>query len=115
VIGIGGQADAAGAVVLAHVLGQVGGLFVRQARILLLQAGGEGGAVRVGAEARRVTQLVEPVGVAFRRLFRLVAAQPKAFEIDQAGNALRANPGIDAGGVAAQAVADQAHRFLSGE
>jgi ABC-type nitrate/sulfonate/bicarbonate transport system substrate-binding protein len=73
-IGIGGQVDAAGAIVLAQVLGQVGGLLVRQPWILLLQARGKGGTIRIGTEAWRVAQLIQPVYVAFGRLVRLVAA-----------------------------------------
>ena len=94
---IGAQPRAAVGQHFRPVRGEKLRLVARQARIVLLQAIGDGGEVRIRRERRRIAQRVEPLRVSCPARARGVSAgMPKPSSETTPRDALRPHAGVDA-------------------
>ena len=91
------------------------GALRRQPRIALTQALCELAVARIGAQARPLVQLREPTRIATWCILGLRRRKPEAFEVDKLRYAVRANAGIHAGDVSAEAVPDKMHGLVGRE
>src|SRR5258708_40086321 len=68
--------------------------------------------VRVRPQARALVQLLEPSGIALRRLLRAARVEAEPFQVDEPRNALGPRSRIKRGDIATEAVADKVDRLV---